>query len=103
MRVHLAQFKDLKSLKKLQIGVRNINVFHSVFLDYALNANTRTLTWLLLIFFLSLHNQFLHFLFSHIKEYRCLKNVTHQIDKNEWLLFPAFQEGVRQKLSWFLS
>ena len=27
---------------------------------------------------------------SHIKEYRCLKNVIHQIDiKNEWLLLSA--------------
>ena len=27
---------------------------------------------------------------SHIKEYRCLRNVIHQIDsKNEWLLLSA--------------
>ena len=100
----LCAVEGLEIIKKLQIGVWNINVFHSVFLDYTLNANIlRTLTWLLLTFFLSLHNQFLHFLLSHIKEYRCLKNVTQQIDKNEWLLLSAFQQGLLQKLSCFLS
>ena len=28
-------------------------------------------------------------LFSHIKEYRYLKNVIHKIDRNEWLLLSA--------------
>ena len=44
--------------------------------------------WLLLTFFICLHNQLssIHSL-SGIKEYKCLKNVIHQIDsKNEWLL-----------------
>ena len=39
----------------------------------------------------------------HIKEYRCLKNVIHQKERNEWLLLPEFQQGLRQNLSWFLS
>ena len=30
---------------------------------------------------------------------RCLKNVIHQIDRNEWLLLSAFQHGLRQNLS----
>ena len=33
-----------------------------------------------------------------IKEYRCLKNVIHQLERNEWLLLSAFQQGLRQKL-----
>ena len=32
-----------------------------------------------------------------------MKNVIHQIDRNEWLLLSAFQQGLRQNLSWFLS
>ena len=36
---------------------------------------------LLLTFFLCLHN--LHISLPHIKEYRCLKNVIHRIDRNE--------------------
>ena len=43
-------------------------------------------------------------LYCHeIKEYRCLKNVIHQLEINKWLLLSAFQEGFRQKLSWSLS
>ena len=50
--------------------------------------------WLLLTLLMCLHNQissFIHSIHSIItyKEYRCLKNVIHQIDsKNEWLLLP---------------
>ena len=40
---------------------------------------------------------------SHIKEHRCLKNKIHQIGRNERFLFAAFQQGLRQNLSWFLS
>ena len=59
---------------------------------------------LLLTFFLSLHNQlFLCILLSHIKEYKYLKNVIHQIDRNDWLLVSAFQQGLQQHLRWFLS
>ena len=39
--------------------------------------------WLRLIFFL--YFSYIHSM-SHIKEYRCLKNVIHQIDRNEWTL-----------------
>ena len=35
------------------------------------------------------------FRMSNIKEYRCLKNVIHQIAKNEWLLLSAFKQGAR--------
>ena len=59
--------------------------------------------WLLLTFFLCLHNWFLYILFSHVKEYRCFKNVIHETDRNEWLLILTFQLGLRQNLSWFLS
>ena len=47
---------------------------------------------MLLTFFLCLQNQSIsiHSIVTHVKEYRCLKNVTHQIDKNEWLLLSAF-------------
>ena len=38
---------------------------------------------------------FYHILFSDIKENRCLKNVIHQIDRNEWLLLSTFQQGLR--------
>ena len=57
--------------------------------------------WLLLTFFLCLRNLVIpiHILLSHIKEYRCLKNVIHQKDINEWLLLSAFQQDLRQTLS----
>ena len=54
--------------------------------------------WLRLTSLLCLHNQL-----SHIKDYRCLKNVIHQIDRNEWLLLSAFQQGLRQNLSWIFK
>ena len=38
-----------------------------------------------------------------IKEYRCLKNVIHQLERNEWLLLSAFQQGLRQKLVFVLT
>ena len=52
--------------------------------------------WLLLTFFLCLYNQLIsiHCIVTHIKEYRCLKNVIHQIDSNEWLLLSVFQQGL---------
>ena len=59
--------------------------------------------WLLLTFFLSLNNQLIPVIMPHIKEYRCLKYVIHQIDRNEWLLVSAFQQDLRQNLSGFLS
>ena len=61
--------------------------------------------WLLLTFILWLRNQLIciYILLSNIKEYRCLKNVVHEIDRNEWLLLSAFQQGLRQNQSWFLS
>ena len=37
------------------------------------------------------------------KEYRCLKNVIHQLEINKWLLLSAFQQGFQLKLSWSLS
>ena len=40
-----------------------------------------------------------YILYCHIiKEHRCLKNAIHQLERNEWLLFSAFQQGLRQKL-----
>ena len=50
--------------------------------------------WLLLTFFICLHNQLssMHSILKilHIKEYRRLKKVIHQIDrKKEWLLLSA--------------
>ena len=57
----------------------------------------------LLTFFLCLRNQLircLYVLLSHIKEYRCLKNVIHQIDRNEWLLLSAFQKSLRQNIEY---
>ena len=53
--------------------------------------STRMAAWLLLIFFICLRNQLnsIHTV-THIKEYRCLKNVIHQIcSKNECLLLSA--------------
>ena len=53
--------------------------------------STRMAAWLLLNFSICLHNQLssIHSI-TRIKEYRCLKNVIHQIDsKNEWLLLSA--------------
>ena len=46
----------------------------------------------------------IYILYCHvIKECRCLKNAIHQLERNEWLLLSAFQQGLLQKLSWFLS
>ena len=45
--------------------------------------------WLLLTFFICLY-EVLNIPLSRIEEYRCLKNVTHQIDgKNESAIFMA--------------
>ena len=42
--------------------------------------------------------------YCHIgKEYRCLKNVIYQIERNEWLLFSALQHGLRPKFELFLT
>ena len=38
-----------------------------------------------------------------IKEYRCLKNAIHQLERNEWLLLSAFQQGLLQKLIFVLK
>ena len=53
--------------------------------------STRMAAWLLLTFFIRLHNQLSSIRFiTRIKEYRCVKNVIHQIDsKNKWLLLSA--------------
>ena len=54
--------------------------------------------WLLMTFFLCLSIYF-YTLYCHIiKEYRCLENVIHQLERNEWLLLSPFQQGLRQKL-----
>ena len=43
-------------------------------------------------------------LYCHIiKEHRYLKNAINQLESNEWLLLSACQQGLQQKLSWFLS
>ena len=34
---------------------------------------------------------------------RCLKNVFHQLKRNEWLLLSAFQQGLWQKLVFVLT
>ena len=42
---------------------------------------------------------YLYTLYCHIiKEYICLKNVIHQLERNKWLLLSAFQQGLQQKL-----
>ena len=53
--------------------------------------STRMAAWLLLIFFIRLHNRNWFYTFhTRIIQNRCLKNVIHQIvDKNEWLLLSA--------------
>ena len=56
--------------------------------------------WLLLIFFVCLHNQLSSIHFS-ISSYTCLKNVIHQIDsKNDGC---SFQQDLRENLGLFLS
>ena len=54
--------------------------------------------WLLLTFFLCSHNQLISVYCHKIKEYRCLKNAIHQLERNKWLLLSAFQQGFWQKL-----
>ena len=45
-----------------------------------------------------------YILYCHIiKEYRCLKNVIHQLERNKWLLLSAFQQGLQQKLVFVLT
>ena len=41
--------------------------------------------WLLLTFFLCLHNQLISVYYMS-QEYRCLKNAIHQLERDEWLL-----------------
>ena len=56
-------------------------------------------SWPLPIFTQSIN---FYVLYCHIdKEYRCLKNVIHQLEKNGWLLLSAFQQGLWQ--NWLLS
>ena len=38
-----------------------------------------------------------------IKEYIYLKNAIHQLERNEWLLLSAFQQGLRQQLVLLLT
>ena len=59
--------------------------------------------WLLMTFFLCLHNELISIYCHIIKEYRCLKNVIHQLEINKWLLLSAFQQGLRQKLVFVLK
>ena len=51
--------------------------------------------WLLMTFFLCLHNQPISIFL--------LKNAIHQLERNEWLLLSAFQQGLRQKLVFVLT
>ena len=45
-----------------------------------------------------------YILYCHIiKGYWCLKNVNHQLEKNEWLLLSTFQQGLQQKLFFVLK
>ena len=55
---------------------------------------------LLLTFFTCLHNKLISMLSIVTKEYRCLKNFIHQIDKKMNGCF--FQQVLRQNLKWFL-
>ena len=46
----------------------------------------------------------IYILYCHvIKECRCLKNAIHQLERNEWLLLSAFQQGLQQKLVFVLT
>ena len=58
--------------------------------------------WLLLTFFIYLHNQLssIHSL-SRIRQYKCLKNVIHQVDPK--LNGCSFQQVLEQNLGWFLT
>ena len=55
-------------------------------------------------FFLFTQSIYFYILYCHkIKEYRCLKNAIHQLERNEWLLLSAFQQGLRQQLVLLLT
>ena len=42
---------------------------------------------------------YFYIIYCHIiKEYRCLKKAIHQLERHEWLLPSAFQQGLWQKL-----
>ena len=55
--------------------------------------------WLLLTFFISLHNQLSSVSSIITYEYRCLKNFIHQLKMNDC----SFQQVLLQKLGWLLS
>ena len=38
-----------------------------------------------------------------VTQLRCLKNVIHQLERNEWLLLSAFQQGLRQEFIFVLT
>ena len=43
-------------------------------------------------------------LYCHIiKEYRCLKNATHRLERNEWLLFSAFSARFTARIGFCLN
>ena len=67
--------------------------------------STRMAAWLLLTFFICLHNQLsLCVLLSCIKECKCLKNVINQIHtKNEWLLLSLRKFKNRKIKNLFLN
>ena len=44
---------------------------------------------------------FYTFAYDILKECICYKNVIH-IGRNKWLVRSAFQQGLRESLSWFL-
>ena len=76
------------------------------YLDW-FNNTGKTLSYSIQYKNLAAHDLFLMFtqsiyfyiLYYHIiKEYRCLKNAIHQLERTEWFLLSAFQQCLRQKL-----
>ena len=68
--------------------VINFEIYLS-FLIKSFFFSLRMAAWLLLTFFIRLHNQLssVHSIVTGIKEDKCLKNLIHQIDsKHEWFL-----------------
>ena len=85
---------DEKPLAKARNITKVVNDTHRerlCFTKILLNSVQGMAAWLLLIIFICLNNQLssIHSIIIY-QEYRCLKNLIHQVDsKNDWLLLSA--------------
>ena len=102
-------FREQSPLRKFLGSKEYLDWFNDTKISFSYSIQYKNLLkykWLLMTVFLCSHNQFIliYVLYCHIiKEYRYLKNAIHQLERNEWLLLSAFQQGLQQKLVFVLT